>query len=113
MQMFAQAPRAEPAAAQRPVHREREIKCPEFVKMVPKFHGSKTDPTAVESWIEELEKSFEICDISDEKKVSLAVYQLKEDAYNWWREARGKIQVPLTWEVFRDVFFTEYFTAST
>ena len=64
--------------------------------MVPKFNGSKIDPTATEIWIEELEKSFEICDISDDKKVSLAVYQLKEHAYNWWREARGKIQVPFT-----------------
>ena len=80
VQMFVQAPRAEPAVAPRPVHREREVKCPEFVKMVPKFNGSKTDPTAVEMQIEELEKSFEICDIPDDKKVSLAIYQLKEDA---------------------------------
>ena len=112
-QLFTQAPRTEPAVAPRQVHREREVKCPEFVKMVPKFYGSKTDPTAAEIWIEELEKSFEICDIPNEKKVSLAVYQLKEDAYNWWREAKGKIQGQLTWEVFKEVFFTEYFTAST
>ena len=83
-QLCTQAPRVELAIALRKVHRERGVKCPEFVKIVPKFYGSKIDPTVVEIWIEELEKSFEICDILDEKKVSLAVYQLKEDAYNWW-----------------------------
>ena len=44
--------------APRQVHRERGVKYPEFVKMVLKFYGSKTDPTAAEIWTEELEKSF-------------------------------------------------------
>ena len=81
--------------------------------MVPKFFGSQTDPTAAEIWIEELEKSFEICEVPDDKKVGVAVYQLKEDAYNWWREERVKIQGPLTWERFREVFFRRYYSDST
>ena len=68
------------------------VKLHEFVKLVPEFNGQKVDPVAAESWIEEIEKAFVACDVPEDRKLGLAVYQLKKDAYNWWRLASRGMQ---------------------
>ena len=54
------------------------------MKLVKVFHGDRTDPTAATNWIDELEKAFAACNMPDDRKLSLAVFQLKKDANNWW-----------------------------
>ena len=114
IQQFAPAARAEPAVAPReaPRDRERHVSFPEVIKMTPHFYDAQNDPTAAEMWVEEMEKAFDACFVPADRKLGLAVYQLKGDAYNWWREERDKIPGPLTWEIFRDAFFHRYFPES-
>ena len=61
---------------------DRKIKLLEFTKLVKEFHGDRVDPTATTSWIDELGKAFATCAMPDDRKLSLAVFQLKKDANN-------------------------------
>ena len=84
---------------------EHRVKLPEFAKLMHEFHGDKTDPMAAESWIIELEKAFDMGQVAEERKLSLAVFLLKKDGYNWWRRVSASLVNP-TWLEFRNLFFT-------
>ena len=95
-----------------PRDRERLVSFPELIKMTPKFYDEQNDPMAAEMWVEEMEKAFDASFVPADRKLGLAVYQLKGDAYNWWCKERDKIPGPLTWEIFRDAFFHRCFPES-
>ena len=105
------APRA-PAPVAHREEREHRVKLPEFAKLVREFHGDKTNPMAAESWIIELEKAFDMGQVADDRKLSLAIFLLKKDGYNWWRRVSTGLVNP-TWLEFRNLFFTEYFPDTT
>ena len=42
----------------------------------------RVDPVVAESWIQEIEKAFVACEVPEDRKLGLVVYQLKRDAYN-------------------------------
>ena len=62
---------------------DRQIKLPKFTKLVKEFYGDRTDPIAATNLIDELEKAFAACNMPDDRKLSLVVFQLKKDANNW------------------------------
>ena len=106
-------PRAEAPVANAPaVNQDRPAKLPEFRRLVEEFYGDKSDPTAAESWIEELEKAFRACQIPEDQKLSMAAFLLKRDANNWWKRVSRDLVQP-TWQTFRDEFFQEYFSNAT
>ncbi|CAA0825299.1 Unknown protein, partial [Striga hermonthica] len=49
----------------------------------PTFVGTE-NPTAVLEWIKDLDKIFAVLPLPDRQRVSLATYQMKEDASDWW-----------------------------
>ncbi|CAA0824963.1 Unknown protein, partial [Striga hermonthica] len=67
----------------------------------PTFSGTK-NPTAVLEWMKELDKIFAVLPLPDRQCVSLAAYQMKEDASDWWIEIwarRPEAELhALTWE---------------
>ena len=79
-QQFASAARVEPAMALR--ERERPVSFPEVIKLAPKFYDARNDPTAVEMWVKEMEKAFDACFVPADRRLGLAVYQLKGETYN-------------------------------
>ena len=85
---------------------------PEFRRLVEEFYGDKSDPTAAESWIEQLEKAFSACQILEEQKLNMLAFLLKRDANNWWKRISKDLVQP-TWQMFRDEFFQEYFSDAT
>ncbi|CAA0816886.1 Unknown protein, partial [Striga hermonthica] len=67
----------------------------------PNFAGTE-NPTAVLEWIKELDKIFTVLPLPDRQRVSLAAYQMKEDASDWWidhwaRRPEAELHA-LTWE---------------
>ncbi|XP_056166396.1 uncharacterized protein LOC130137901 [Syzygium oleosum] len=65
--------------------------------------------------VEELEKAFKVLLCTEEEKVTLAVYQLQENASNWWRATRGQVfpaGTAPTWTVFIETFNGKYFSKS-
>lgn len=52
----------------------------QFIKLKPpKFHG-RGDPETAPRWVEESEKTFKVLGCTEEEKVTLAVYQLQDNA---------------------------------
>ena len=114
-QQFAmQANAGQAGLAQAGPARAREVRLPEFVKLAPSFNGKSTDPAQAETWIAEVEKAFRACQVeTDEAKMGLAEYQLKEEANNWWIFKKANLREPVTWEQFKEIFFEQYFPSST
>ncbi|CAA0815861.1 Unknown protein, partial [Striga hermonthica] len=74
----------------------------QFQRMnAPTFAGTE-NPTPVLEWIKELDKIFAVLPLPDRQRVSLAAYQMKEDASDWWidhwaRRPEAELHA-LTWE---------------
>ncbi|MQM15535.1 hypothetical protein Taro_048481 [Colocasia esculenta] len=59
-----------------------------FLRLWPPMFYSDYDPNKAESWVHELERTFETMDCVEQDQVRLAVYQLKGSAHEWWRTMR-------------------------
>ncbi|XP_073317259.1 uncharacterized protein [Primulina huaijiensis] len=82
-----------------------------FRKMDPKDFGGTTDPTVAEGWIKSIELIFTFMELQDADRVRCATYLLKDDAQLWWEGASVSENLQnLTWEGFKEVFYSKYFT---
>ncbi|XP_028103181.1 uncharacterized protein LOC114302363 [Camellia sinensis] len=79
----------------------------EFLRAKPdEFHGGP-EPKKVDEWLEQIVKTFEMLHIKNsELRVTLTSYYLKGDAGQWWKYAKGRIE--LTWEAFVVAFQDKY-----
>ena len=65
--------------------------------------GDPKEPLKADEWLEQTTKTFEMLGIEDEGlKVTLASFQLKGDAGQWWKFTKGRIGG--TWEAFVNAF---------
>ena len=75
----------------------------QFIKLKPpKFFG-KRDPEATPRQVKELEKAFEVLECNDHENVTLVVYQLQDNANDWWKATRDRIfpeSTIKTWAIF-------------
>ena len=83
-----------------------------FVDLVPKFEPQLGKPLQPQLWMEEVEKTFSALGTPDNKKVEYASYLLTGVANNWWLSAKRNIRGVITWEVFQQAFYAEYFPES-
>ncbi|XP_073317255.1 uncharacterized protein [Primulina huaijiensis] len=82
-----------------------------FRKMDPKDFGGTTDPRVAEGWIKSIEVIFTFMELQDADRVRCATYLLKDDARLWWEGASVSVNLQtLTWEGFKEVFSSNYFT---
>ncbi|XP_030443977.2 uncharacterized protein LOC115666381 [Syzygium oleosum] len=87
----------------------------QFMKLKPPKFTGKGDPEAAPKWVEELEKAFEVLGCTEQEKVTLAVYQLQDNASDWWKATKGRVfpeGVAQTWAVFIENFYGKYFSDS-
>ncbi|XP_057808422.1 uncharacterized protein LOC131022897 [Salvia miltiorrhiza] len=81
----------------------------------PRFNG-RDGPLAAEEWLEELERIFTHINCTEEQKVSCAIFQLKEDARQWWKHFYRLLAEEdrnvLNWKIFKDVVMDKYFPLS-
>ncbi|XP_056173135.1 uncharacterized protein LOC130139663 [Syzygium oleosum] len=87
----------------------------QFLKLKPPRFNGRGNTEAAPRWVEELEKAFEVLGCTEEEKVTLAVYQLQDNASDWWRATRSQVfpagTVP-TWTIFIETFIGKYFSKS-
>ena len=84
-----------------------------FRKQHPIDFVGGADPYIAEEWIKSLEVIFEYMRLSDEDKVSCAVYMLKMGARNWWETIRVTPAAQnLTWDDFKELFYHKYFNST-
>ncbi|XP_056160301.1 uncharacterized protein LOC130135362 [Syzygium oleosum] len=78
----------------------------------PKFVGTG-DHEEAESWIDKLQKIFDMLKCSEEEKVTLAIYQLQGNANHWWKVTKEIVFpeiITVTWTTFVEAFNGKYFS---
>jgi hypothetical protein len=78
----------------------------------PTFHG-EPNPTAAETWLEEIKKVLKTLAITrDEDCIALATYQMQGEAQHWWKMTEMLHDVTtMTFENFETIFLDKYFPA--
>ncbi|XP_052730550.1 uncharacterized protein LOC128195881 [Vigna angularis] len=80
----------------------------------PTFNG-RTSPDEADLWIRNMEKIFYAKNCSSETRLAYSEYQLFGEKVHWWDNMKlvlkegGEI---ITWEVFKNKFYVEYFPDS-
>ncbi|CAJ2638146.1 unnamed protein product [Trifolium pratense] len=80
----------------------------------PKLFTGGYAPEAAVKWIEEVEIVFEAMRCTEESKLTLGTYVLREEANKWWKNAKLRMGiggVVITWEMFKGEFLRKYFPA--
>ncbi|XP_057506510.1 uncharacterized protein LOC130789696 [Actinidia eriantha] len=76
----------------------------------PEFTGA-IDPLVAEEWLKKLGTIFEVMEVTNEQKLTLATFMLRGEARNWWESMR-RMQpegVPISWQRFVKIFNDQYF----
>ena len=66
-----------------------------------------------EKWISEVEKTFKAFEVPDASKMSLAEFQLKEQANDWWTAKKASMKDEVNGVGFKVLFYEKYFPDST
>ncbi|XP_027156593.1 uncharacterized protein LOC113757643, partial [Coffea eugenioides] len=77
----------------------------------PKFIGG-LDPNVAERWLEKMVDIFAALHYTEERQVTIAVFQLEGVAHSWWNVIRQKWdreQMPRTWVNFMRKFNVKFF----
>ncbi|KAF5933080.1 hypothetical protein HYC85_029251 [Camellia sinensis] len=84
----------------------------EFFRSNPdEFIGDLKEPLKADEWLEQMSKTFEMLGIEDGAlKVTLASFQLKGDAGQWWKYEKAR--VGSTWEAFLNAFQERFLSAA-
>ncbi|XP_056166353.1 uncharacterized protein LOC115665667 [Syzygium oleosum] len=110
-QTQAQQAQAQPMVAARPMHQLVE----QFLKLKPPKFTGRGDPEIAPRWVEELEKAFDLLGCTEAEKISLATYQLQDNANDWWKAVRDRVfpeGMEQTWAIFVEHFYGQYFSES-
>ncbi|GAU51985.1 hypothetical protein TSUD_417850, partial [Trifolium subterraneum] len=94
--------------------RDGEKRLDRFLKHKPSFFVGGFNPDGAVKWVEEVEIIFEAMECANENKLALGTYMLREEANQWWKNAKLRIGnggVVITWEMFQREFFNKYFPA--
>ncbi|KAF5933939.1 hypothetical protein HYC85_030110 [Camellia sinensis] len=84
----------------------------EFFRCNPdEFIGDPKEPLKADEWLEQTTKTFEMLGIEDGAlKVTLASFQLKGDAGQWWKYEKARVGG--TWEAFVNAFQERFLSAA-
>ncbi|GAU32901.1 hypothetical protein TSUD_393220 [Trifolium subterraneum] len=94
--------------------RDGEKRLDRFLKHKPSFFVGGFNPDGAVKWVEEVEIIFDGMKCANENKLALGTYMLREEANQWWKNAKlgiGNGGVVITWEMFKREFFNKYFPA--
>ncbi|XP_074360632.1 uncharacterized protein LOC141700853 [Apium graveolens] len=74
----------------------------------PEFLGT-IDPIKSKSWIKEIEKSFSLAEVCENKKTESASFYLKDEANLWWESTKTlEKDGVITWKRFTELFLEKY-----
>ncbi|XP_057482041.1 uncharacterized protein LOC130768974 [Actinidia eriantha] len=83
----------------------------QFMKLNPPEFMGATDPLVAEEWLKKLDTIFEVMEVTNEQKLTLATFMLRGEARNWW-ESMKRMQpegVLISWQRFVEIFNDQYF----
>ncbi|XP_017431927.1 uncharacterized protein LOC108339300 [Vigna angularis] len=79
-----------------------------------KFDG-KCFPDEADQWLGDMEQIYNAKRCPDDNRLAFTEYLLTGEASHWWSSVKMILtdaQSPISWEVFRDKFYEEYFSDS-
>ena len=84
------------------------------MKLNPSEFVGTIDPLVAEEWMKKLDAIFEVIEVTDEQKLTLATFMLRGEERNWWESMRRMQNaqpegVPISWQRFVDIFNDQYF----
>ena len=91
----------------------REVRLPEFSKLIPKFNGRSFNPVDAENLVRGVEKAFLAFKVANRMKMPLAEFQLKESANDWYKNEKANLQEPVNWDEFKALFYKKLFPQIT
>ncbi|KAK2984628.1 hypothetical protein RJ640_001446 [Escallonia rubra] len=76
-------------------------------------YGQVLDKEDAEAWLSKLKKRFKLLNITDRQKVDIGIYQLENEAHQWWKMVERTMTTEeehaLTWARFQEIFIPKYF----
>ncbi|XP_017412932.1 uncharacterized protein LOC108324499 [Vigna angularis] len=86
-----------------------------FLQHHPARFTGKCSLDEADHWFRDMERIYEAKGCPDERKLAYTQYLLTGEAGHWWSSMRmilERSETPITWELFRVKFYTEYFPNS-
>ena len=75
----------------------------------PEFKGTNNHIEA-QTWVNEMERVFEVVRVADQQKTAFATFMLKGEAGYWWEANKNRAgEGTVTWDRFKEIFFETYF----
>ncbi|XP_052723888.1 uncharacterized protein LOC108343993 [Vigna angularis] len=96
-------------------HANAEWSLESFLQHHPSKFSGKCLPDEADQWLRDMERIFNAKRCPDENRLAYAEYLLTGEASHWWASARAILtnaHQQITWEVFRNKFYEEYFPDS-
>ncbi|KAI8555642.1 hypothetical protein RHMOL_Rhmol05G0189100 [Rhododendron molle] len=93
----------------------------QFMKLQPPTFSGGVEPLEAEEWLRRIESIFDVMSVSDDQKVILAPFMLKDQAQFWWDSTKELLTTPaigepeppvlkkVTWKEFITAFNEQYF----
>ncbi|GAU10512.1 hypothetical protein TSUD_423570, partial [Trifolium subterraneum] len=72
--------------------RDGEKRLDRFLKHKPSFFVGGFNPDGAVKWVEEVEIIFDAMECANENKLALGTYMLREEANQWWKNAKLRIE---------------------
>ncbi|XP_014490383.1 uncharacterized protein LOC106753105 [Vigna radiata var. radiata] len=79
-----------------------------------KFDG-KCSADEADHWLRDMERIYDAKRCGDENRLAFTEYLLTGEADHWWSSSKMLLEderIPITWEVFKNKFYEEYFPNS-
>ncbi|XP_052724130.1 uncharacterized protein LOC128193964 [Vigna angularis] len=86
-----------------------------FLQHHPARFTGKCSPDEADHWFRDMERIYEAKSCPDERKLAYTQYLLTGEAGHWWSNVKMILEgseTPITWELFKAKFYTEYFPDS-
>ncbi|XP_017423561.1 uncharacterized protein LOC108332765 [Vigna angularis] len=86
-----------------------------FLQHHPARFNGKCSLDEADHWFQDMERIFEAKRCPDERKLAYTQYLLRGEDDHWWNSMKmilTRRETPITWELFRTKFYTEYFPDS-
>ncbi|XP_047168278.1 uncharacterized protein LOC124837040 [Vigna umbellata] len=86
-----------------------------FLQHHPVRFDGKCSPNEADHWFQDMERIYHAKRCPDENKLAYTEYLLTGEAGHWWSSMKMIMEgseTPITWELFKEKFYTEYFLDS-
>ncbi|XP_047165530.1 uncharacterized protein LOC124834757 [Vigna umbellata] len=106
------ATRGTPGASSSNTTQPAEWSLENFLQHRPTKFDGKCLPDEADQWLRDMERIYNAKRCPDENRLAFTEYLLTGEASHWWASVRAILtdaHSPITWEVFRNKFYEEYF----